>query len=93
MHTSQFMTFIFPVSLFASMVLTGVLVVIRMGPWTPTVYSNTALNVVASADDRTVAAQLIKNTAPDSVFVTSRKPDDPVLTIAGRTTIMGYYGH
>jgi hypothetical protein len=79
---------------YATVVLTGVFVVARLLPWTPQQYSitNTANLHVADPAERQMAAQLIAKTSPHSIFVTTRAPDDPVETLAGRTTLMGYYG-
>jgi hypothetical protein len=78
---------------YATVVLTGAIVVVGI-PWAS--YKNgtfdTARFHVADAAERTMAQQLIAKTSPGSIFVTTREPDDPVATIAGRTTLMGFYG-
>lgn len=46
----------------------------------------------ASATDIAFAAKVRARTAPTAVFLTHGDPTDPVLTLAGRTAVMGYQG-
>jgi hypothetical protein len=75
-----------------TVLLTGVLVLVRLLPWTP---ANDAVGgpyVTATADDVSLAAAVAAATPSSAVFLTDGKPNDPVLTLAGRTAVMGYYG-
>jgi len=73
-------------------VLTGVVVLMRLLPWTPPVDAVGGPYTVASADERVLAAAVAAKTAGSAVFLTYGRPNDPVLAIAGRTGVMGYYG-
>ena len=75
-----------------TVLLTGVLVLMRLLPWTPAVDAVGGPYVSASASDVQVAATVAAATPPASVFLTEGRPNDPVLTLAGRTSLMGYYG-
>jgi hypothetical protein len=79
-------------SLVGSMVLTGVLVGLRLLPWTPSDRSITGPYEIASADERGLAMTIETTTAKDAVFLTFGRPNDPLLAVAGRTGVMGYYG-
>jgi hypothetical protein len=46
----------------------------------------------ATVDDVRLAAQVAAVTPSNAIFLTEGKPNDPVLTLAGRTAVMGYYG-
>jgi hypothetical protein len=35
---------------------------------------------------------VVSATASNAVFLTEGRPNDPLLTVAGRTAVMGYYG-
>ncbi len=45
-----------------------------------------------AADDLRMATTVAASTPSDAVFLTEGKPNDPVLMVAGRTAVMGYYG-
>ena len=75
-----------------TMLLTGVLVVLRLLPWTPPEHAITGPYVVASAQERSMAATVVATTDNRAVFLTSGRPNDPLLAVAGRTGLMGYYG-
>jgi hypothetical protein len=77
----------------ATMLLTGTLVVIRLLPSTPdrVAVTNRTITVV-SAQERRLAARLEAVTPKDAVFLTFGRPNDPVLAVAGRPGVMGYYG-
>ena len=76
----------------ATMLITGVVVVLRLLPWTPLEHSVTGPYQIVSADEQALAARLAAVTPDRAVFLTSGRPGDPVLTVAGRTAVMGYYG-
>ena len=78
---------------YATVVLTGVIVVVGI-PWASfnSRTFDTSRFHVADAAERRMAATLIAKTSPGAIFVTTRGADDTVETIAGRTTLMGYYG-
>jgi hypothetical protein len=76
----------------SSVLLTGVLVLVRLLPWTPIDNSVGGPYTSATASDVRVAAQVAASTPSNAVFLTEGKPNDPVLTLAGRTAVMGYYG-
>jgi hypothetical protein len=79
-------------SMVGSVVLTGVLVGLRLLPWTPSDRSITGPYEIASADERALASTIETTTAKDAVFLTFGRPNDPLLALAGRTGVMGYYG-
>ena len=72
--------------------LTGVVVLLRLLPWTPPQDSVGGPYVVASADERALAAAVATRTPGNAVFLTFGRPNDPLLAVAGRTGLMGYYG-
>jgi len=78
---------------YTTVVLTGVIVVVGI-PWGSFKGGtfDTSRLLVADAAERQMAATIVAKTAPSAIFVTTRAPDDPVATLAGRTTLMGYYG-
>jgi hypothetical protein len=76
----------------ATMLITGVVVILNLLPWTPAAHSLTGPYQIVSADERALAARLAAVTPDGAVFLTSGRPNDPVLTVAGRTAVMGYYG-
>ncbi|HSP65078.1 MAG TPA: hypothetical protein VLO10_02710 [Candidatus Deferrimicrobium sp.] len=75
-----------------TVLLTGVLVLVRFLPWTPSADSVGGPYTTATADDISLAATVAAVTPANAVFLTEGKPNDPVLTLAGRTAVMGYYG-
>lgn len=77
---------------FASVIMTGTVVMLRFLPWTPSTDSNAGPFVWASADDRSLAAQVEASTPPDSVILTLGRHNDPLMTLAGRRTVVGYTG-
>lgn len=72
--------------------LTGVLVLVRLLAWTPPSDAVGGPYAVATADEIRVATAVERATAPNAVFLTEGRPNDPVLTVAGRTSLLGYYG-
>ena len=72
--------------------LTGVVVLLRLLPWTPPPNSVGGPYTVASADERVLASTVAARTPRDAVFLTYGRPNDPLLTAAGRTSLLGYYG-
>jgi hypothetical protein len=76
----------------ATMLITGVVVILNLLPWTPAAHSLTGPYQIVSVDERALAARLAAVTPDGAVFLTSGRPNDPVLTVAGRTAVMGYYG-
>jgi hypothetical protein len=75
----------------ASLLLTGGLVMLRSLPWTPS-QTNPGSYVWASRDDRDLAAAVAARTPRDAIILTGGRPNDPLLTLAGRTAVMGYAG-
>lgn len=75
-----------------TLLLTGVLVLLRLLPWTPSVDAVGGPYAVATADDVRVATTVAVATPRNAVFLTEGRPNDPLLTVAGRTSVMGYYG-
>jgi hypothetical protein len=75
-----------------SVIMTGSVVMLRFMPWTPRSASNAGPFTWASADDRSLAAQVIARTPPDAVVLTMGRHTDPLLTLAGRHTVVGYAG-
>jgi hypothetical protein len=65
---------------------------LRFLPWTPASDSNAGPFVWASPEDRSLAAQVEQRTAPDSVILTLGRHNDPLMTLAGRRTVVGYTG-
>jgi hypothetical protein len=76
----------------ASVLLTGVLVLLRLMPWTPAMDAVGGPYTSVPADDLRMATTVAASTPADAVFLTEGKPNDPVLIVAGRTAVMGYYG-
>ncbi len=76
----------------ATVLLTGVLVLLRLLPWTPAADAVGGPYTTATAADVRLAALVAAVTPSNAVFLTEGKPNDPVLTLAGRTGVMGYYG-
>ncbi len=72
--------------------LTGVLVLLRLLPWTPAADAVGGPYASVSAADARVAAVVASATPRTAVFLTEGKPNDPVLELAGRTAVLGYYG-
>jgi hypothetical protein len=76
----------------ATVLLTGVLVLLRLLPWTPVADSVGGPYATATAADVQLAARVAAATPATAIFLTEGKPNDPVLTLAGRRAVMGYYG-
>jgi hypothetical protein len=79
-------------TLAASVLLTGVLVLLRLMPWTPAMDAVGGPYTSVPADDVQMATTVAAATPANAVFLTEGRPNDPVLIVAGRTTVMGYYG-
>jgi hypothetical protein len=75
-----------------TVMLTGVLVLARLLPWTPAADAVGGPYTVAGVADIRVATAVEQATAPNAVFLTEGRPNDPLLTVAGRTSLLGYYG-
>lgn len=75
----------------ASVLCSGALVMLRQLPWTPQ-NVNPGNYSWASQDQRTLAATVAARTPRDAVVLTGGSPNDPLLTLAGRTAVMGYPG-
>ena len=78
--------------LLVSIVLTGVVVMLRFGPWTPSADQVGGPFVIADAEERGLADSIAASTPAHAVFLTFGIPNDPLLTVAGRTSVLGYYG-
>jgi hypothetical protein len=76
----------------STVLLTGILVLLRLLPWTPVADSVGGPYSTATAADVRLAARVAAATPSNAIFLTEGKPNDPVLTLAGRTAVMGYYG-
>jgi hypothetical protein len=73
--------------------LTGALILVRLLPITPDADAATNRTfTIISAQERALAAEIDARTAQDAVFLTFGRPNDPVLAVAGRPGVMGYYG-
>ena len=79
-------------ALAVTMLLTGSIVMLRFGPWTPPADQVGGPYVIADAQERSLASQIAASTPPHAVFLTFGRPNDPLLAVAGRTAVMGYYG-
>lgn len=79
-------------ALAASVLLTGVIVLLRLLPWTPAVDAVGGPYTTATAADVRLAADVAASTPATAVFLTEGRPNDPLLMFAGRTAVMGYYG-
>jgi hypothetical protein len=77
---------------FVGVIMTGAVVMLRFLPWTPTQDNNAGPFIWASAEDRSLAAQVQRRTAPDAVILTMGRHNDPLMTLAGRRTVLGYNG-
>ncbi|MBV8300486.1 MAG: hypothetical protein JOY68_01015, partial [Candidatus Dormibacteraeota bacterium] len=75
-----------------TMLLTGAVVMLRLLPWTPPQDSVTGPYSIASADEVAMAREVAAATPGNAVFLTFGRPNDPLLAVAGRTSVMGYYG-
>ncbi|HVS41416.1 MAG TPA: hypothetical protein VMU20_04025, partial [Candidatus Dormibacteraeota bacterium] len=75
----------------ASVLLSGGLVMLRQLPWTPA-DANPGSFTWASHDDRVLAGEVEARTPRTAVILTGGRPNDPLLTLAGRTAVMGYPG-
>jgi len=78
--------------LVAPVVLTGLLVVLRLLPWTPQQDSITGPYTIANTQELQLASTIDRVTPQGSVFLTFGRPNDPVLAVAGRIGVMGYGG-
>ena len=78
--------------LLVTILLTGVVVMLRFGPWTPPPDQVGGPFVIADQEERALAQTIINATPPHAVFLTFGVPNDPLLTVAGRTSVLGYYG-
>ncbi|MBJ7593516.1 MAG: hypothetical protein JF886_01425 [Candidatus Dormibacteraeota bacterium] len=76
----------------STVLLTGLLVLVRLLPWTPPQDSVGGPYSTATTADAQLAAHVAAATPSNAVFLTEGKPNDPVLTLGGRTAVMGYYG-
>ena len=79
-------------TLVASVLLTGVLVLVRLLPWTPPEDAVGGPYVTAPADDVRLAETVAAATPPSAVFLTEGRPNDPLLMFGGRISLLGYYG-
>lgn len=77
---------------YATVIMTGTVVMLRFMPWTPSNLSNAGPFVWESPYDQSLAAQVERRTAPDAVILTNGVHTDPLLTLAGRRTVAGYTG-
>jgi hypothetical protein len=78
--------------LVAPVLLTGTLVVLRLLPWTPPQAAITGPYTIANTQELQLASTIDRVTAKGAVFLTSGRPNDPVLVVAGRIGVMGYGG-
>ena len=80
--------------LVASVIGSGLLVVVRLTPWEALASRSVVAGpyTVESTADIAFAKQVAAATPRNAVFLTSQRLQDPILTLAGRTTIMGYWG-
>lgn len=76
----------------ASVLLTGIVVMLRFAPWTPPQDQVGGPYTIVSAAEVTMASRVTASTPGDAVFLTFGRPNDPLLAAAGRTAVMGYYG-
>jgi hypothetical protein len=74
-----------------SVLMTGSLAMLRDLPWTPS-DTNPGSYTWASRDERGLAAAVEAKTPRGAVILTGGRPNDPLLTLAGRTAVMGYAG-
>jgi len=77
---------------YASVIMTGTVVMLRFLPWTPASLSNAGPFVWEDASAQQMAAEVEQRTAPDAVILTQGVHTDPLLTLAGRRTVVGYTG-
>ncbi|HEV7679532.1 MAG TPA: hypothetical protein VGQ42_13280 [Candidatus Dormibacteraeota bacterium] len=76
-----------------SVIMTGTVVMLRYLPWTPSQQDIFPQPITwAGADDLALAAQVESRTPAGSVVLTDGRHTDPLLTIAGRRTVLGYTG-
>lgn len=82
------------VVLLTSVLGSGMLGLIRLSPWEASTSRSQVAGpfVLDSVADIELAREVAARTPGTAVFVTSQSPQDPILTLAGRTTVMGYYG-
>ena len=79
-------------ALATSVLLTGVIVLLRLLPWTPAVDAVGGPYTTATGSDVQLAREVAASTPATAVFLTEGRPNDPLLMFGGRTALMGYYG-
>jgi len=72
--------------------MTGTVVMLRFLPWTPAADNAAGPFTWEDATAQSLAAQVEQRTPPDAVILTTGHHTDPLLTLAGRRTVMGYDG-
>ncbi len=75
-----------------SMVLTGAVVIVRWGPWTPAADQIIQDYVLMAPSDVQLADALVRDTSPHAVFATGMSHEDPVMILTGRQVVAGYEG-
>lgn len=76
----------------SSVLLTGVIVLLRLLPWTPAADAVGGPYTSATAADLRLAGAVVAATPAHSVLLTEGRPNDPLLMFGGRTAVLGYYG-
>jgi hypothetical protein len=79
-------------TLAAGTLLTGMLVLLRLMPWTPAMDAVGGPYTSVPVDEIRMATTVAASTPAHAVFLTEGRPNDPVLLVAGRTAVLGYYG-
>ncbi|HXA27998.1 MAG TPA: hypothetical protein VN193_04550 [Candidatus Angelobacter sp.] len=77
---------------FVSVIMTGTVVMLRFLPWTPATDNAAGPFTWEDATAQSLAAQVEQRTPPSAVILTTGRHTDPLLTLAGRRTVMGYDG-
>ncbi len=75
-----------------TMVLTGAVVMVRWGPWTPPADQILQDYVLMTPADVHLADAVVLNTSPHAVFATGMSHEDPVMILTGRQVVAGYEG-
>ena len=75
-----------------TVLLTGLLVLARLLPWTPAADAVGGPYTLVPTNEVRMAATVAASTPPNAIFLTEGRPNDPILALAGRTAVMGYYG-